>query len=106
LIKEELEEIRDKYGDARSVIEYSGGDVSIEDLIADENVVITISHAGYINVQILPNTKHRIEEELGKSVQRSRFLRTHVCGNKSSVYDVLYAKKENVSGCVFMKSRK
>lgn len=49
LIKEELEEIRDKYGDARrSVIEYSGGDVSIEDLIADENVVITISHAGYI----------------------------------------------------------
>lgn len=49
LIKEELAEIRDKYGDARrSQIEYSGGDVSIEDLIADENVVITISHAGYI----------------------------------------------------------
>lgn len=49
LIKEELIEIRDKFGDARrSVIEYSGGDVSIEDLIADENVVITISHAGYI----------------------------------------------------------
>lgn len=49
LIKEELEEIREKYGDERrSIIEYSGGDVSIEDLIADENVVITISHAGYI----------------------------------------------------------
>ncbi len=49
LIKEELTEIREKYGDARrSIIEYSGGDVSIEDLIADENVVITISHAGYI----------------------------------------------------------
>ena len=49
LIKEELVEIRDKYGDdRRSLIEYSGGDVSIEDLIADENVVITISHAGYI----------------------------------------------------------
>lgn len=49
LIKEELIEIKDKYGDARrSLIEYSGGDVSIEDLIADENVVITISHAGYI----------------------------------------------------------
>ena len=49
LIKEELLEIKDRYGDARrSVIEYSGGDVSIEDLIADENVVITISHAGYI----------------------------------------------------------
>jgi DNA gyrase subunit A len=49
LIKTELVEIRDKYGDdRRSQIEYSGGDVSIEDLIADENVVITISHAGYI----------------------------------------------------------
>src|SRR5690554_4740583 len=49
LIKEELVEIRDKYGDERrSTIEYAGGDVSIEDLIADEQVVITISHAGYI----------------------------------------------------------
>jgi len=49
LIKDELIEIRDKYGDERrSAIEYAGGDVSIEDLIADENVVITISHAGYI----------------------------------------------------------
>ncbi len=49
VIKDELVEIRDKYGDERrSKIEYSGGDVSIEDLIADEQVVITISHAGYI----------------------------------------------------------
>ncbi|MDM1362186.1 DNA gyrase subunit A [Myroides marinus] len=49
LIKEELIEVRDKYGDERrSVIEYAGGDVSITDLIADEQVVITISHAGYI----------------------------------------------------------
>ena len=49
LIKEELIEIKERYGDARrSSIEYAGGDVSIEDLIADENVVITISHAGYI----------------------------------------------------------
>jgi DNA gyrase subunit A len=49
LIKEELIEIKERYGDERrSTIEYAGGDVSIEDLIADENVVITISHAGYI----------------------------------------------------------
>lgn len=49
VIKDELVEMRDKYGDERrSVIEYAGGDVSIEDLIADENVVITISHAGYV----------------------------------------------------------
>ncbi len=49
LIKEELTEIRDKYGDERrSVIEYSGGEMNIEDLIPDEQVVISISHAGYI----------------------------------------------------------
>ena len=49
IIKEELIEIRDKYGDARrSTIEYSGGDLSIEDMIPDSNVVVTISHAGYI----------------------------------------------------------
>ncbi len=49
LIKEELNEIRDKYGDARrSHIEYAGGEMNIEDLIADDQVVITISHAGYI----------------------------------------------------------
>ncbi len=49
LIKEELNEIRDKYGDARrSHIQYAGGEMNIEDLIADDQVVITISHAGYI----------------------------------------------------------
>ena len=49
IIKDELVEIKEKYGDERrSVIEYAGGDVSIEDMIADSNVVVTISHAGYI----------------------------------------------------------
>ena len=43
IIKEELVEIRDKYGDdRRSEIEYAGGDMRIEDMIADEDVVITI----------------------------------------------------------------
>ncbi|MDH5413069.1 MAG: DNA gyrase subunit A [Flavobacteriaceae bacterium] len=49
IIKEELIEIKDKYGDdRRSVIEYAGGDVSIEDMIPDSKVVVTISHAGYV----------------------------------------------------------
>lgn len=49
IIKDELIEIKDKYGDERRTdIEYAGGDVSIEDMIPDEEVVITISHAGYI----------------------------------------------------------
>ena len=49
IIKEELLEIKEKYGDERRTdIEYAGGDVSIEDMIPDEEVVITISYAGYI----------------------------------------------------------
>lgn len=49
IIKEELEYIKEKYGDnRRSVIEYSASEMRIEDLIPDEEVVVTISHAGYI----------------------------------------------------------
>lgn len=49
IIKDELQEVKEKYGDARrSVIDYAGGDLSMEDMIPDEQVVITISHAGYI----------------------------------------------------------
>jgi len=49
IVKEELLEVKEKYGDERRTeISYSGGDISIEDMIADEDVVITISHLGYI----------------------------------------------------------
>jgi DNA gyrase subunit A len=49
IIKEELLSVKDKFGDERrSIIEYAGGDVSIEDMIPDSQVVLTISHAGYI----------------------------------------------------------
>ncbi len=64
VIKDELAEIKDKYGDERrSTIEYSGGDVSIEDLIADEQVVITISHAGYI--KRTPLTEYKTQNRGG-----------------------------------------
>lgn len=49
IIVDELTEIKDKYGDERrSEIEYAGGDFSIEDMIPDEEVVVTISHLGYM----------------------------------------------------------
>ncbi len=49
IIKEELLEVKEKYGDERrSTIEYSAEDFSIEDMIPDEEVVVTISHLGYI----------------------------------------------------------
>ena len=73
LIKEELVEIRDKYGDARrSTIEYAGGDVSIEDLIADENVVITISHAGYIKRTSLTEYKTQNRGGVGQKSAGTR----------------------------------
>ncbi len=49
ILKAEMLEIKEKYGDeARSEIEYTAKDFNIEDTIADEEVVITISHLGYI----------------------------------------------------------
>ena len=49
IIKDELADIRERFGDERrSTIEFSSAEVSIEDMIPDEQVVITISHAGYI----------------------------------------------------------
>lgn len=49
IIRDELVEIKDKYGDnRRTSIEYAAGDFNMEDLIADEEVVVTISHLGYI----------------------------------------------------------
>jgi DNA gyrase subunit A len=73
IIKEELEEIRDKYGDERrSVIEYAGGDVSITDLIADEQVVITISHAGYIKRTSLSEYKRQNRGGVGSKASATR----------------------------------
>ncbi|MDG1452653.1 MAG: DNA gyrase subunit A, partial [Polaribacter sp.] len=49
IIKDELLHIKDKYGDERrSIIEYAGGDMRIEDMIPDTKVVVTISNAGYL----------------------------------------------------------
>lgn len=58
IIKDELLEIKEKYGDERrSEIDYSGGEMSIEDIIPDEKVVLTISHAGYIKRTLLSEYK-------------------------------------------------
>jgi DNA gyrase subunit A len=49
IIKDELIEVKEKYGDTRrSEIVYVGDDFKMEDMIADEDVVVTISHMGYI----------------------------------------------------------
>jgi DNA gyrase subunit A len=73
IIKEELAEIKSKYGDERrSTIEYAGGDVSITDLIPDEKVVITISHAGYIKRTSLTEYKTQNRGGVGQKASATR----------------------------------
>ena len=73
LIKEELKVIKDKYGDERrSVIEYAGGDFRVEDIIPDEKVVITISHAGYIKRTPLTEYKTQNRGGVGQKASKTR----------------------------------
>ena len=73
IIKMELVEVREKYGDKRrSNIEYAGGDLSIEDMIPDENVVITISHAGYIKRTPLAEYKTQHRGVVGQKASTTR----------------------------------
>ncbi|WP_370391059.1 DNA gyrase subunit A [uncultured Winogradskyella sp.] len=73
IIKEELLEIKNKYGDERrSTIEYAGGDLSIEDMIPDEKVVITISHAGYIKRTSLTEYKTQHRGGVGQKASTTR----------------------------------
>jgi len=73
IIKNELLEVKDKYGDERRpTIEYSGGDLSIEDMIPDEKVVITISHAGYIKRTPLTEYKTQNRGGVGQKASTTR----------------------------------
>ncbi|NND15533.1 MAG: DNA gyrase subunit A, partial [Eudoraea sp.] len=73
IIKAELQEVRDKYGDERrSEINYAGGDLSIEDMIPDEQVVITISHAGYIKRTPLTEYKTQHRGGVGQKASSTR----------------------------------
>lgn len=70
IIKDELAEIKDKYGDERkSEIVYAAGDFKVEDMIADEEVVITISHMGYIKRTML--SEYRTQARGGKGAKGS-----------------------------------
>ena len=73
IIKEELNVVKDKYGDERrSLIEYAGGDLSIEDMIPNEKVVITISHAGYIKRTSLTEYKTQNRGGVGQKASTTR----------------------------------
>jgi len=73
IIKDELIEMKEKYGDDRRTdIEFAGGDVSIEDMIPDTEVVITISHAGYIKRTPLSEYKKQNRGGVGAKAASTR----------------------------------
>ncbi len=72
IIKEELAELKEKYGDERRTqISYADGEISIEDMIPNEEVVVTISHLGYIK-----RTKSNEFKKQGRGGRGSRGTKT------------------------------
>lgn len=73
IIKTEMLEIKEKYGDERRTeIDYAGGDMSIEDFIPDETVVVTISNLGYIKRTSLSEYKIQSRGGVGNKAATTR----------------------------------
>ncbi|MEN1785628.1 MAG: DNA gyrase subunit A [Bacteroidota bacterium] len=96
IIKDELLEVKEKYGDERrSEINFAGGDLSIEDMIPDEQVVITISHAGYI--KRTPLTEYKIQNRGGvgqkASTTRNEDFLEHLFVGTNHQYMLFFTQK-------------
>lgn len=96
IIKDELTDVRTKYGDARrSRIEYSASEMKIEDLIPDEEVVITISHAGYIKRTNLDEFKVQSRGGMGSkgSTTRDKDFLEHLFVATNHNYLLIFTEK-------------
>jgi DNA gyrase subunit A len=96
IIKNELMEVREKYGDERrSRIEYSATEMRMEDLIADEEVVITISHAGYIKRTSLHEYKVQNRGGMGSkgSATRDKDFLEHLFVATNHNYLLIFTEK-------------
>ncbi|MFK7757497.1 MAG: DNA gyrase subunit A [Flavobacteriales bacterium] len=96
IIKDELIEIKEKYGDERrSQIEYSSADLSIEDMIPDEDVIITISHAGYIKRTSLKEYKTQNRGGVGSkaSTTRNEDFLEHLFAATNHNYLLIFTQK-------------
>jgi DNA gyrase subunit A len=99
IIKDELQAIKDKYGDERrSKIVYTAEDISLEDVIPDEKVVITISNMGYI--KRTPLTEYRIQNRGGRgsrgSTTRNEDFLEHLFVATNHNYLLLFTEKGKV----------
>ena len=96
IIIDELTIIKDKYGDARhSLIEYSATEMRMEDLIADEEVIITISHAGYIKRTSLTEFKVQNRGGMGSkgSTTRDKDFLEHLFVATNHNYLLIFTEK-------------
>ncbi len=96
IIKDELLEIKSKYGDARrSSIEYAASEMRMEDLIADEEVVVTISHAGYIKRTNLNEYKVQNRGGMGSkgSTTRDKDFLEHLFVATNHNYLLIFTEK-------------
>ncbi|MGV3630272.1 MAG: DNA gyrase subunit A [Bacteroidota bacterium] len=96
IIKDELNYVKDKYGDARrSRIEYSASEMRMEDLIPDEEVVITISHAGYIKRTSLSEFKVQNRGGMGSkgSTTRDKDFLEHLFVATNHNYLLIFTEK-------------
>jgi len=99
IIKDELLEMQEKFGDERRTdINFAGGDVSIEDLIPNHQVVITISHAGYIKRTLLSEYKAQKRGGTGqKGVStRSEDFLEHIFVANNHDYLLFFTQKGKV----------
>ncbi len=99
MLKEEMDEIKEKYGDERRTdIDFAGGDVSIEDLIPNKKMVITISHAGY--VKRTPLAEYRVQNRGGKGQRgvttRAEDFPEHIFSAKNHDYVLFFTQKGKV----------
>jgi DNA gyrase subunit A len=96
IIKDELIEIREKYGDERRTdIEYAGGDLSIEDMIPNAEVVITISHLGYIKRTLLSEYKTQSRGGVGSrgATTRDKDFVEHIFMATNHNYMMFFTEK-------------
>ena len=99
IIKDELLHIKEKYGDERrSTIEYAGGDMQVEDMIPDTQVVITISNAGYLKRTNLDEYKVQNRGGRGQkgATTRNEYFLEHLFVGTNHQYMLFFTQKGKV----------
>ncbi|HLW16247.1 MAG TPA: DNA gyrase subunit A [Actinomycetota bacterium] len=99
LIKEELSEVKEKFAEPRRTeIQVDSGDIDIEDLIADDDVVVTITRSGYI--KRVPSNVYRTQGRGGKGIRGARAKQddivAHLLTTSNHAYVLFFSNRGKV----------